>query len=309
LLRFASFLYPKNPIVYPSDGFLYKLVLKSLGSWGITNSFAFPFLSYLLIFVQALLLNKYIGQYRMLSRPNFLPAFSYILITALFPNWWQISSALIANTFLVWIWGSFLTLYKNNQAKLPLFNIGILLGISSFIFIPSLYFWIVLLIWLIILRSFDLTECLVCLLGMGLPYYFLFALLFLTDKMDIVSHLIEIQYALPSLKQDIWIWLGIALIMTPVLISLLYFQNTLSRMLIQARKNWNLLMVYLICGLIVAGLNGSVKVEYWVITAIPFAAFHANALFSPKKNLFPNFIHIATLIYIIIINIKILRGW
>jgi hypothetical protein len=61
--------------------------------------------------------------------------------------------------------------------------------------------------------------------------------------------------------------------------------------------------------LIVAGLNGSVKVENCVITAIPFAAFHANALFSPKKNLFPNFIHIATLIYIIIINIKILRGW
>jgi hypothetical protein len=245
----------------------------------------------------------------MLSRPNFLPALSYILITSVFTSWWQLSAALVVNTFLVWIWGSFLTLYKTNQAKKTLFNIGILLGFSTFIFIPTIYFVFVLLVWLIILRSFDLTEFLVCLLGVSLPYYFLITILFLSDKMEIIKYLFEIQFVVPSLKQDNWIWYSFATIIIPFIISLVYFQNTISRMLIQARKNWHILMVYLLSSLIVAGLNGSVKIEYWIIATIPFAAFHSNALFSPKRNLLPNFIHIFSLLYIIILNFKAVRGW
>jgi Family of unknown function (DUF6427) len=309
LLRFASFLQPKNPVVFNTDGVFYKWFVKSLEIWGVSNSFVYPFFTYLFVFVQALLLNKYIGQYRMLSRSNFLPAFSYILLTSVFPAWWQMSSALVVNTFLVWIWGTVLTLYKNSNAKQPLFNIGILLGFSSFVFTPSLYFCIVLLVWLIILRSFDLTEYLVSLLGMGLPYYFLFAILFLTDKMDIVKYLFEIQFVVPSLHQDNWIWYGLAVILIPFIISLLYFQNTISRMLIQARKNWHVLMGYLLFSLIVAGVNGSVKIEYWIITTIPFAAFHSNALISPKRKLLPNIIHILSLVYIVVINVKAVRGW
>ena len=309
LLRFASFLQPKNPVVYKTDGVFYKWVIKSLEILGVSNSFVYPFFSYILIFIQALLLNKYIGQYRMLSRPNFLPALSYILITSVFTSWWQLSAALVVNTFLVWIWGSFLTLYKTNQAKKTLFNIGILLGFSTFIFIPTIYFVFVLLVWLIILRSFDLTEFLVCLLGVSLPYYFLITILFLSDKMEIIKYLFEIQFVVPSLKQDNWIWYSFATIIIPFIISLVYFQNTISRMLIQARKNWHILMVYLLSSLIVAGLNGSVKIEYWIIATIPFAAFHSNALFSPKRNLLPNFIHIFSLLYIIILNFKAVRGW
>ena len=309
LLRFASFVQPQNPVVYNTDGVFYKWIVKTLEIWGVTHSFVYPFFSYSLIFIQALLLNKYIGQYRMFSRSNFLPAFSYILITAVFPAWWQLSAALVVNTFLLLIWGSVLTLYKNNQAKKTLFNIGIFLGFSSFIFTPSLYFVIVLLVWLIILRSFDLTEYLVCLLGLGLPYYFLLAILFLSDNMEIVKYLFEIQFVLPSLKQENWIWFGLAIILIPFIIGLLYFQNTISRMLIQARKNWHVLMVYLLSSLIVAGLNGSVKIEYWIIAGIPLAAFHSNALFSPKRNLLPNLIHIFSLVYIILINIKTVRGW
>jgi len=308
-LRFASFLQPKNPIVYNTDGVFYKWFIKSIEIWGITNSFIYPFFTYLLIFIQALLLNKYIGQYRMLSRSNFLPAFSYILITSVFPAWWQMSAALVVNTFLVWIWGSVLTLYKNNQAKKTLFNIGILLGFSTFVFTPSFYFVVVLLFWLIILRSFDLTEYLVCLLGVSLPYYFLFTILFLSDNMEIVKYMFEFQFVAPSLKQNNWIWFGLAVIIIPFITSLLYFQNTISRMLIQARKNWHVLMVYLLSCLIVAGLNGSVKLEYWIIAAIPFAAFNSNAFFSPKRNIFPNLIHIVSLVYIIVINIKAVKGW
>ena len=308
LLRFSVFLVPTKPVLFPMDGVLYKYAIHILAQWGFSNSLVFSFLAYVFIFIQALLLNKYINQYRMFSRVNFLPAFSYVLISAIFPEWWLMSAALVSNTLLIWIWGSMLSIYKKEHVKNALFYQGMLLGICSFLFVPTLFFGLMLVIWLTILRSFSVSECLIILLGIILPHYFFFSYLFLTDQQPFLAEFITFQFVFSSIRLDIYRWIGIIIIITPFFISLVYIQTSLSRMLIQVRKNWNLLIVFVFYSLIVAGLSGRFNVTYWIIAVVPLAAFHANTLFSPKRKLLPNLIHIITFGYIIFINIKAFLG-
>jgi hypothetical protein len=292
----------------PLDGELYKYAIKVFAQWGVSNSLVFSFLAYVFIFIQALLLNKYINQYRMFSRVNFLPAYSYVLISAIFPEWWLMSSALVSNTLLIWIWGRILIIYKKEQVKNALFYAGILLGVCSFLFVSTLFFGLMLIIWLMILRSFSISEWLICILGISLPYYFFFAYLFLTDQQPFLLYFFTFKFIFSTIQLDLYRWVGIILIIIPFFISLVYIQSALSRMLIQVRKNWNLLIVFVFYSLIVAVLSGKFNVTYWIIALVPLAAFHANTLFSPKRKWLPNLIHVVTFGYIIFTNIKAFFG-
>ena len=65
------------------------------------------------------------------------------------------------------------------------------------------------------------------------------------------------------------------LITVPFLVGGYYVQDNLRRMLIQVRKGWSLLLLYLLGAIFVPFVNNTNTLENWVMVAIPFAAFHA----------------------------------
>ena len=73
-------------------------------------------------------------------------------------------------------------LYSNQKPKAALFNIGIAIGVCTFFYFPSLAFAALIIFGLAITRPFKLAEWLIALLGIITPYYFLLAIVFLTDK-------------------------------------------------------------------------------------------------------------------------------
>jgi hypothetical protein len=54
-----------------------------------------------------------------------------------------------------------------------------------------------------------------------------------------------------------------------------YVQDNLRKMLIQVRKGWSLLLLYLLGAVFIPFVNNTDSFENWVMAAIPFAAFHA----------------------------------
>jgi hypothetical protein len=77
VLRYASFIDPHVPVAHLTDGFLYHGLLKSLENIGTSSPVIYSVLSYTLVFAQALMLNNFIHQHRLLAKSNYLPALSY----------------------------------------------------------------------------------------------------------------------------------------------------------------------------------------------------------------------------------------
>jgi hypothetical protein len=231
-----------------------------------------------------------------------------ICLHSAIPEWWQLSSTLIVNTFMIWAWSNMTALFKNQRAKQLLFNIGIIIGICSFFYFPSLAFVFLLAAALIIMRPVSIPEWLVGILGITTPYYFLFAWLYLRGRWNPGEYIPSVHLSYPQFQQTIWAWGGLLLLILPFLISGFYIQGSILRMLIQVRKGWSLLLVYLLFALMVPFINATATFEYWILSAVPFAAFHSNAFFSPQKRLIPNLLHAIMLIFILALNYVVLKS-
>jgi membrane-associated HD superfamily phosphohydrolase len=69
----------------------------------------------------------------------------------------------------------------------------------------------------------------------------------------------------------------------PFLMGGYFIQTQLRKMLIQARKNWSILLLYVLLSLLIPFINSEHSLHNWVIVVAPFAAFHACAYLYPKR--------------------------
>lgn len=275
LLKLPLFLAPKHAVVSGADGRLYTELALFLKE---QNALLTSVLSLLLLYVHALMITTAVNEYRMTAKHTFLPGMAFMLITSLVPQWSFLSAPLVATTFIIWAFNRVFALYNASLAGGRVFNIGLIAGLASFFYFPALALFICLLIGLVILRPFRINEILLLIIGMCTPYYFYAAYLFLFDTFRL-NILIPgaVTFYIPNLSNSLWIVFSTIFIGLPFLFGGYYIQVHLRKMLIQARKNWSIVLFFLLLALVIPFINGSDRLTPWVIAAAPFAAFHASA--------------------------------
>ncbi|HEY8388130.1 MAG TPA: DUF6427 family protein [Parasegetibacter sp.] len=290
-LKFYMFLDPVIPEIRVEDGFLYKIIVRKLLDWSGSSAMIFPILTFILLFTQAAHLNRVMNNQRLMPRSNFLPGMSYILITSFFTEWSVFSAPLLVNSLLLLVWSMMTGLYNSNHPKSLVFNIGLLVGLSSFIFFPALAFILLVFFAMLVTRPFHFTEWLIAIFGIVTPYYFLFIGLFLFDGWDPAIYLPNISFSMVEFLPSLWLIASVSLLVIPFLIGGYYVQDNLSKMLIQIRKSWSLLLFYVLVSTVVPFINTSESFSNWILCAVPFAAFHACAYFYPRRGLVPLILH------------------
>ena len=83
---------------------------------------------------------------------------------------------------------------------------------------------------------------------------------------------------------------------------IIYIQKNFMRQLIQARKSWNLTFLYLMVAIFVPFVNATHSFEYWILCAVPLAAFIAATFLYPVKSAFPLVLHWLMVFFIIVIS-------
>ena len=282
LIKIPLFLYPVTLQATVADGGLYPWFTSLLGltESGSTTS---AFVAYLILYVQAVMLNHYVNEYRMTTHQTFLPAMAYLLITSLLPEWSYLSPQLVAATLIIWAFGKLFKLYNQQAAKGIVYNIGLIVGLSSFIFFPSAAFLVALSLGMAILKPFRLNELVLILIGALTPYYFYAVYLFLVDQLTLARIFPYINVGIPDLQLSAWLIIIAALLIVPFFIGSFLIRGHLRRMLIQVRKNWSILIFFLLIAIAIPFINADNRLHSWIFMAAPFAAFHSSAYLYPKK--------------------------
>ncbi len=275
LLKLPMFLHPHIPAGRPSDGVLFSKVLHFLEATGRSSPVLYPILAFALLFLQSIMLTRFINTQRMMSRLTYFPGMAYMLITSLLPEWNFFSAPLIVNTILLFVLSGLFRIYNQPNAKGDIFNIGLALGVASFLFFPAITFIVWILLALAVMRPFKLNEWVLCIVGVTTPFYFYAIYLFITDQWSWQHLLPHFSIGLPSIMQSAWLAGSAFLLVVPFLGGGYYVQDNLRKMLIQVRKGWSLLLLYLFGAIFIPFVNSSDTFENWVMAAIPFAAFHA----------------------------------
>lgn len=300
IIKLPVFIHPRVPLQQLKDGPVFSFILYFIGETGQLHPFIYSLIAYLLLYTQAILLNKVINDNRMMQKQTFLPAISYLLVTSLVPDWNYFSAPLMVNTILVLVLAGLFKTQSMQQAKSIIFNVGLGIGLASFIFFPTVVFMIWAIFGLMLMRPFRINEWLLCILGMTVPYYFYPVYLFLTDQLSIQKMLPYLDISFPRFQQSGWIAAGSILLCVPFVMGAYYVQDNLRRMLIQVRKGWSLILLYLLAAILIPFLNAGLTFENWVIAAIPLASFHACAFLYPPRKIIPTALFWGMIVFIIV---------
>ena len=289
-LKLPLFIFPKAPLLQPSDGILYRSFVNGMLSLFHQFPFVFGIISFALLGMQAVSFNKIVNDQRMLQKPNYLTGMSYLLITSLFADWFALSSALITNTLIIWIWSKLCTLHNSQSPKTTIFNVGLIIGLASFIYLPAILFSLLFVVGIAITRPFKLNEWLIGLVGITIPFYFFAAWLFLTENYK-PFHLPTVALSLPVFFQNRWGIIAIIVVLSAMLFGIFFIQNNLRRQIVQTRKSWQLLFLYLLVAAFIPFVNATNSFNSWIIVAVPASLLVGAAFFYPDKKWFPLLMH------------------
>lgn len=299
LIKLPLFLYPKQVVATENDGQLYRALVAAINPDDGGGALGASIVAFVLLYVQALLINYLVNEYRMTVRQTYLPGMSYLLITSLLPEWSMLSAALVSNLLLIIIFTTLFRLYNQADVNSKIYNIGLLAGINSFIFFPSLFFLVAIILGLMTLRAFRLNEFFLLLLGGTTPYYFYAAYLYLTDQFVPADFFPEVYLQVPQVARSLWLVGSTLFLAIPFLIGGYFVQAQLRKMLIQARKNWSILLLFLLLSFAIPFINSTDGFHTWVLIGAPFAAFHACAYLYPTRKWLPLFLFFAMVVFII----------
>lgn len=301
VLKFPSFLYPSGPVKLDGDHYLYSQLIKFLESLQLP-AIVYALLAFMINFGQALLFNRICNAQKMIAKPSYLPAMAFILITSLFKEWNYFSAPLLVNGFLIWIFYRMMILYNVPKAGNVIFNMGLLVGIITMLYHPAIVFILLVLLSLFIMRPFHIQEWVIAFLGVTTPYYFLALILYFTNQWS-WSHLIPaIDFQFPKMPTSVFTTISIALLVIPFVVGGFFVQNNLNKMLIQVRKGWSLLLIFLMISLSVILIDGDTDYLNWILCVVPLSAFHAAAYFYSVNRTFALVMHWITFFYAIYIS-------
>lgn len=279
------FVFPPQVVAPVADGLISRFLIKEVSGW---NPVLILLLYHFLIITQALRLNFVFNDQRMFNKPTFLTAMVYILITAVFNEWNQLTPALVANTLVVWLFSQIVKLYNSPNPKTLLFNIGLIIGGCILAYHPTTLLILIAIFALMVVRPFNITEWLVMLMGVCAPFYFLFMYLFLTDRLAQLQQYVPMwQLNLPDVETTPLFFVTIGVVLLISAIGVYQFQDKSRRMLIQVRKNWGVLMVMLLIMLPLPFISKNATLDSLLLWCIPVSPFMANAFIYPRKNAFP----------------------
>ena len=286
LLRLPVFMHPYQPVVHASDGILFTWLLRVLHPAAASFPVLYPLLAYGLLFVQAVVLTRFINSQRMMTRPTYLPGMAYLLISALLPEWNYFSAPLLVNSILLLILSGLFGIYNKPDARGTIFNMGVALGVAGFLYFPSIAFLLWIWLALAVMRPFRISEWLICLLGVIAPFYFYGVYVFVAGHWS-RELLPVIRLGLPDFNRSLWLAGAVFLAFAPFLAGGYYIQQHRRRMLINVRKGWSLLLLLLLPALLLPFINPGNTMGTWIMAIVPLAAFHASAYLYPAWRLFP----------------------
>jgi hypothetical protein len=285
-VHFHFYLEPPIVIANPTDGLLAYLLFHYIKP---LPPLALIIIFHLIVIVQALRLNILVSRFKMFQQVSYFPAFTFVLLTALFPFWDAISSGLIANAFIIWILVKLNRLYDQTQPKTLEFNIGMIVGVSILLYEPIAILIPVVIFALVIIRPFRLTEWLVLMMGILLPFYFVFTYVFLTDSAAAFTvFLPKLDWENPLAALDAKSIIALSFMGIQLLIGFYFWQEQQNRFIIQVRKYWGVMLLTLVMTFFQPIIFSSQALYASAIVIAPLASFISFCYAGPKQLMIPN---------------------
>jgi hypothetical protein len=265
-----------------------------------SNSSGIRFLNIGLLLTESLFLNKIVSDHRLMEKPGFVPAMTFLLLSALLP--FRITTFFILiSGLLIGLLKILIIIYKQEQPNNNLIAAGFITGILAAMNTVywTTYLWLI--IALFIMRPSSIKEWLICTMGFVLPFYFVLSWQYLTDQLDLISFFSIKAFTFTIPRYSTLIWTKIAVFITLPVLGLWAYSSQISKMVIQNRKAYLTVFILSVLILLILLLQLNVLGNELMFLLTPASFLFAPFFLSFRKEFIPN------LILLVIIVLAVLR--
>ena len=264
--------------------FLYNIVSKPLNAVPYLNTiFAF-----LLIIGEAFLINFIANENEVITRRTFLPALLYIVFMSNNEAMLTVNPSMFANLFILFSLNKLFTSFRKNTAFSNAFDAGFYLSIASFFYFPSIILFPILIVGLLIFRTFNWREWSISFIGIITPYcfvltYYLWANQLKTFWNNITSYFV--LHDTPSFNFSSSFYFMEIVMAIIILLSLGTIVRNIRSASQKTKKNLIFLNWFFFFSIISFSIAPQLSSPCFSILAIPLSIFTANYFLNMKKEL------------------------
>jgi len=273
------------------------------------NAFTGVLFSFAIVTLIAFLIIHFNTVVFFMNERTFLPALFFIIITGFFPHNQLLNPVLPASVFLMLALNRIMDGYRKPGVAYNFFDASILISFGSLFYGNLIWFGLLVIIGIALLRAGSLIEIFISLTGLITPYIITFGLYYVLGK-DLSELLVVIKgnlfdvSAVYEFSRITIVVLVVAGIVTLDAIANLFMVINMKK--IKSRKTFSLLLwTFLLSGVLYFVLP-SVSVEMIWITAIPASYILAHYFVFVKKRLVPEIMFVLFLLLVIIIQVSYL---
>jgi hypothetical protein len=298
LVKIPVLAHPLVPQQIPGH-FVYNYIIRGLHVIFKNSAFAYTMLAVILLFVQALYLKSIATRHKLFPRYTYIPAFTYLLLTSVSAQFSYFTEAMLLNWLLLGAMDIMFSFTQTNYPRKQIFNVSFLLSMAALFQFTALAYFFLLLVGMVLFRSFNVGEWSVALMGYITPFYFLACILFLIDKFYVFSQWPSVGFSIPgTISSPFHLIITLAGILILLASGIFAMQKNVALSNIYVRRDWTAISYYLIISFVVAILTDSTIKSTWLITMPALSIVISHGLLLEKNKRFSNFIFYFSLVYL-----------
>jgi hypothetical protein len=293
-----SFHYDLNPM--PLYALLRNLALKS--------ALAGTIFSFLMVLFMTFLLVTFNTSVFFINERTFLPSIIYVLLTGLFPDCQVFNPVLPSSILLMIAIRRIMDAYRKNGTAYNFFDASLLISLGSLIYANLIWFGLLSLIGIALLRTVNLKEVMLAFLGLCTPPAILAGIYYVAGK-DMMTLVSTASYNLFGKAENYYFprvtVAGLVIIGLVSLISLFYLLSVMNGKKIKSRKTFSLLIWAFLVSLAVYFAVPSASVEMIFLVAVPLSYLLTHYFVFMKKKILPEIFFTALLIIVTVIQVLV----
>lgn len=305
LLRINNIINPISTL--PSEN--YSGLTNGILSW-LSNPVMQGVLASFLVFIQALLINRLVIKHRITKDTSHIPGLIYVLLSAFLHEFLFLTPELLSLTFIILAIHVTMTTYNEKEAAGPVFTVGFLIGLSALFYFPNYFFFLIGLLALFILKSFDLRDFLQFTSGFVLPTMFHSVWeFFISSSQNIFPSyfLNNLNLSFTFLIQDlksliVFILIGIVVILTLISYGTYNQQKPTSTQLKINILYW--VALFSLLTIVIIKVPGYAHILFLIF---PLSIFLAMNFMSAKNKIVAEIVHLFMIIFAIIIQFGLIE--
>jgi len=292
----TSFSYDVNPMP------LYSLLKGLTGG----SAFAGVAFSFSMVILLTFLLVNFNTTVFFINERTFLPSAIYILMSGLFPHYQILNPVLPASVLLMLAIIRIIDAYRKNGTAFNFFDASLLIATGSLFYANLIWFGLLVIIGIAILRTGNVKELLLAILGLCTPLLITVGIFYVTGK-DLGLLVSTARFNLFEETGNYYFSrvaiTGLIIITISILISIFHLVSVMNSKKIKSRKTFTVLIWAFIISIALFFVLPSASVELIYIAGIPISYFLSHYFIFSKKKLLSEIFFSAIIVIVAVLQI------